>query len=72
MQLMKFFKEHQKLFPTLWILVQKKASCRVVDEVGCERFLDFQAMSLLLGVHGLGYVIMNVLQCYKTLNKTYT
>ena len=50
MQLMKFFKEHQKLFPTLWILVQKEASRRVVDEVGCERFLDFQVMSLPLGV----------------------
>jgi hypothetical protein len=37
MDLLKFFKERKKVFPTLWILVQKKASTRVV-EVGCERF----------------------------------
>jgi hypothetical protein len=36
MQLLKFFADHQKSFPTLWILVQKEASHRVV-EVGCER-----------------------------------
>jgi hypothetical protein len=37
MQLLKFFADHQKSFPTLWILVQKEASCCVV-EIGCERF----------------------------------
>ncbi len=37
MQLLKFFADNQKSFPTLWILVQNEASCRVV-EVGCERF----------------------------------
>jgi hypothetical protein len=37
MDLLKFFKERKKVFPTLWILVQKKVSTRVV-EVGCERF----------------------------------
>jgi hypothetical protein len=37
MDLLKFFEERKKVFPTLWILVQKKASTRVV-EVGCERF----------------------------------
>jgi hypothetical protein len=37
MQLLKFFADHQKSFPTLWVLVQKKASRRVV-KVGCERF----------------------------------
>jgi hypothetical protein len=36
MQLLKFFCDHQKPFPTLWILVQKEASRRLV-EVGCER-----------------------------------
>jgi hypothetical protein len=36
MQLLKIFGDHQKLFPTLWILVQKEASCQLV-EVGCER-----------------------------------
>jgi hypothetical protein len=39
MQLLKFFADHQKSFPTLWILVQKEASRRVV-EVGCERFFE--------------------------------
>jgi hypothetical protein len=37
MDLLNFFEDHQKLFPTLWILVQRFASIRVV-EVGCERF----------------------------------
>ena len=69
MQLMKFFKDHQKHFPALWILVQQAAS-RHVDEVGCEGSLDFQVMSLPLGVHDLGYMIMNVLQCYQALYKT--
>jgi hypothetical protein len=36
MQLLKFFGNHQKPFPTLWILVQKEASRRLV-EVGCEQ-----------------------------------
>jgi hypothetical protein len=35
--LLKFFDHHKKSFPNLWILVQRKASCRVT-EVGCERF----------------------------------
>jgi hypothetical protein len=37
MDLLKFFEERKKVFPTLWILVQKKVSTLVV-EVGCERF----------------------------------
>jgi hypothetical protein len=37
MQLLKFFADHKKSFPTLWVLVQKEASRRVV-EVGCKRF----------------------------------
>ena len=36
MQMLKLFGDHQKPFPTLWILVQKEASRRLV-EVGCER-----------------------------------
>jgi hypothetical protein len=36
MQLLKFFGDHQKPFPTINILVQKEASRRLV-EVGCER-----------------------------------
>ncbi|KAL7482488.1 hypothetical protein ACHAW6_008166 [Cyclotella cf. meneghiniana] len=33
MQLLKFFANHQKYFPTLWILVQKEASCHVVENM---------------------------------------
>jgi hypothetical protein len=36
-QLIAFFCDHRKSFPTLWLLVQKEAS-RCVTEVGCERF----------------------------------
>ena len=37
MCLVRFFGEHKDRFPTLWVLVQREASRRVV-EVGCERF----------------------------------
>jgi hypothetical protein len=37
MDLLCLFEHHKKIFPTLWILVQKFSSVRVV-EVGCERF----------------------------------
>jgi hypothetical protein len=37
MDLLKFFEERKKVFPTLMILVQKKASTWVV-KFGCERF----------------------------------
>jgi len=37
MCLVHFFGDHKDRFPTLWILVQREASRRVV-EVGCERF----------------------------------
>ena len=37
MCLVRFFGDHKDRFPTLWILVQREASRRVV-EVGCERF----------------------------------
>jgi hypothetical protein len=36
-QLIAFFRDHRKSFPTLWNLVQKEASRRVT-EVGCKRF----------------------------------
>jgi hypothetical protein len=36
MDLLQFFGDHKKEFPTLWILAQRVASIRVV-EVGCER-----------------------------------
>ncbi len=32
-----FFSDHSKLFPTLWIIAQRKSARRVV-EVGCEHF----------------------------------
>ena len=37
MDLLSFFDDHKRWFPTLWIVVQRNASRRVV-EVGCERF----------------------------------
>jgi hypothetical protein len=37
MQLLSFFRDHKKSFPTLWLLIQKESSRRVT-EVGCERF----------------------------------
>jgi hypothetical protein len=37
MDVLKFFEEHKKYFPTLWIIVQRQAARRVV-EVGCEQF----------------------------------
>ncbi len=37
MDVLKFFEEHKKYFPTLWIIVQHQAARQVV-EVGCERF----------------------------------
>ncbi len=37
MDMLKFFEEHKKYFPTLWILAQHEVAWRVV-EVGCEQF----------------------------------
>jgi hypothetical protein len=33
-----FFKDHTNTFPNLFIIAQREASRRVVEEVGCERF----------------------------------
>ena len=37
MDVLKFFEDHKKYFPTLWIIAQREAARRVV-EVGCEQF----------------------------------
>jgi hypothetical protein len=37
MDVLKFFQDHTKRFPNLWIIVQREAARRTV-EVGCERF----------------------------------
>jgi hypothetical protein len=37
MDVLKFFEDHKKYFPTLWIIAQCEAARRVV-EVGCEQF----------------------------------
>jgi hypothetical protein len=37
MDVLKFFENHKKFFPTSWIIVQHEAARRVVD-VGCEQF----------------------------------
>jgi hypothetical protein len=39
MQLLPLLRDHRKLFPILWLLVQKEASRRVT-EVGCEHFFS--------------------------------
>ena len=39
MNLLKLFSDHTKLFPTLWIIVQREASRRIY-EVSCERFFS--------------------------------
>jgi len=36
-KMLEFYSAHQKLFPTLWIVAQAEAPCRVV-KAGCERF----------------------------------
>ncbi len=70
MQLLKFFADHQKSFPTLWILVQKDAS-RCVVEVRCERFFGLSGYvsspwRTQLGVHNyerlamLSSIVQNV------------
>ena len=35
--IVQFFSDHSKVFPTLWVIAQRESSRRVV-EVGCERF----------------------------------
>ncbi len=37
MDVVKFFREHKKYFPTLWIIAQHEVAQQVV-EVGCEQF----------------------------------
>ncbi len=37
MDVLEFFEDHKKYFPTLWIIAQREAAQRVV-KVGCERF----------------------------------
>jgi hypothetical protein len=37
MDVLKFFEEHKKYFPTLWIIAQCEVAWQVV-EVGCEQF----------------------------------
>ncbi len=37
MDVLKFFEEHKKYFPTLWIIAQREVARQVV-EVGCEQF----------------------------------
>jgi hypothetical protein len=37
MDVLKFFEEHKKYFPTLWILAQHEVAWQVV-EIGCEQF----------------------------------
>jgi hypothetical protein len=40
LDVLKFFEDHKKFFPTLWMIVQCEAA-RGAAEVGCEHFFDF-------------------------------
>ena len=44
MKLVEFFSEHKKAMPTLWTIVQCRASARLA-EVGCERFFSLSDVS---------------------------
>jgi hypothetical protein len=60
--MIKFFEEHKKCFPTLWIIVQREAARRVV-EVGCEHFFGLSCYissprCLRLGVRAYEHVAM--------------
>jgi hypothetical protein len=62
MDVLKFFEEHKKYFPTLWIIVQREAARRVV-EVGCEQFFGLSGYissprCLRLGVRTYEHVAM--------------
>ncbi len=43
MDVLKFFEEHKKYFPTLWIIVQREVARQVV-EVGCEQFFGLSGI----------------------------
>jgi hypothetical protein len=45
MDVLLFYQDHKKYFPTLWIIVQREAVRRVV-EVGCERFFGLSGYVL--------------------------
>jgi hypothetical protein len=62
MDVLKFFEEHKKYFPTLWIIVQREAARQVV-EIGCEQFFGLSGyISSLrhsrLGVRTYEHVVM--------------
>jgi hypothetical protein len=61
MNLLEFFEEHKKVFPTLWILVQKKALTPRVVEVGCEWFFALSGSVLAPRCTRLG------VRCYECL-----
>jgi hypothetical protein len=42
MDVLKYFEEHKKYFPTLWIIAQREATQQVV-EVGCEQFFGLSS-----------------------------
>ena len=65
MDVLKFFEDHKKYFPTLWIIAHREAARRVV-EVGCEQFFGLSGYissprHSRLGVHTYkALIIQNV------------
>jgi hypothetical protein len=70
MNLLTFFKDHKIRFPTLFVIVQREVSRRVV-EVGCERFFGLsgyisQSRRSMLGVRNyerialLSFILLHV------------
>ncbi len=62
MDVLKFFEDHKKYFPTLWIIAQREAVRRVI-EVGCEKFFGLSGYissprRSRLGVHTNKHVAM--------------
>ncbi len=45
MDVLKFFEDHKKFFPTLWIVVQREAARQVV-EVSCEQFFELSGYGI--------------------------
>jgi len=45
MDVLNFFEDHKKYFPTLWIIAQREAAWQVV-EVGCEKFFGLSGYIL--------------------------
>jgi hypothetical protein len=68
MKLLPFLRDHRKIFPTLWILVQKETSCRVT-KVGCERFFALLGYVFAPNILGLVCATTRGLPCCLALHR---